>query len=154
MKVQEGPQPWQRWERGSMLAQVLLPLPIRCATFRHKTIVLLAGPSMAAGPGFLLGARICSLMKVAGPSRLSVFSAGSCPEQFYFHQKCSLALPHVQAYMKPPRKLPPSAILFSSNSAAQQNCFLSKPSETGEECRDLIIIFLSLHLPQYVNAFH
>lgn len=154
MKAQEGAQPWRRWERGSVLAQVLLPLPIGCATFRHKTIVLLAGPSTAAGPSFLLGARICNLMKVAGPGRLSVFSAGSSPEQFYFHQKCSLALPHVQAYMKPPRRLPPPAILFSSNSAAQQNCFLSKPLETGEECRDLIIIFLSLHLPQYINAFH
>lgn len=139
------------WKRMTMLAQVL---PFGCATFRHKTIVLLSGPSTAAGPSFLLGVRICNLMKVAGPGRLLVFSAGSNPEQFYFHQKCSLALPHVQAHMKPPRRLPPPAILFSSNSAAQQNCFLSKPLETGEECRDLIIIFLSLHLPQYTNAFH
>lgn len=101
------------WDRGSMLAHVLLLLPTWWAIFRHKTIVLLAGPSMMAGPNFLLGARICNLMKVAGPGKLPVFSAGLSPEQFYFHQKCSLALPHVQAYMKPPRRLPPPAILFS-----------------------------------------
>lgn len=142
------------WKRRSMLAQVLPPLPFGCATFRHKTVVLFSGPFTAAGPSFLLEVKICNLMKVAGPGRLLVFSAGSSPEQFYFHQKCSLALPHVQAYMKPPRRLPPPAILFSSNSAAQQNCFLSKPLETGEEYRDLIIIFLSLHLPQYTNTFH
>lgn len=41
LKVQEGAQPWQHGGRGSVLAQVLLPLPIGCAAFRHETIVLL-----------------------------------------------------------------------------------------------------------------
>lgn len=113
LQAQEGAQPRQHWGRGSMLAHVLLPLPTWWAIFRHKAIVLLAGPSTVAGPNFLLGARICNPMKVAGPGKLPVFSAGLSPEQFYFHQKCSLALPHVQAYMKPPRRLPPPAILFS-----------------------------------------
>lgn len=76
------------WHKSSCLSQ----LDVQLSGIK---LLFCFGPSAASGPTFLLGARICNPMKVAGPGRLSVFLAGSSPEQFYFHQNCSLALPHV-----------------------------------------------------------